>query len=115
MGVFFTGGTNLCFAGQVYEIKIDGKNFEPAQLQAWPGDRIRICNQSDYRRQPFTHEKYNRFGKRTSDILEMLKKGDCKEVTLQNPTGKPLKVTIRDAIAEKAKLIVQIWQAGSTK
>ena len=102
---FFLGMTlpENALAGRSITVRIVDQNYKPNKLTAYPGDSLRICNESNYRRQPYTHEKYNRFGRRVADSFEMLKKGECREVRIQNPTNKWLKVTIRDAVAGKAK------------
>lgn len=105
--------TPLFAEARTVQVNIEGQEFKPEALQVWPGDKLNICNQSEYRRQPYCKDKYNSFGQRKPDNLLMLKKGECREVQIQNPTTRPLKVTIRDAVAGKAKLKLHVWQQGA--
>jgi hypothetical protein len=105
-------GSPAAFAGRSYEVESGGKQYEPKELKAWSGDTVRICNQGIYGRQPYSKEKYNKFGSRNADNLEMLWQGKCREIQLRNPTNNILKVVIRDAVNERAKLVIQVWQAS---
>lgn len=109
------GFVPIAWAQRVFEVKINGQDFEPKEMQVWPGDTVRICSDSNYRRQPYSSNKYNKFGKRKADGREMIKNGECKEFQVYNPTGKMLTITVRDAVAGKAKLKLKIWQESKSK
>lgn len=109
-GIFFW--LSPSWAGRVVPIKINGQDFEPKEVKVWPGETLRICNESMYRRQPYSRNKYNKFGSRKPNREKMLKKGECTEVEIKNPTPRILKVVIRDAVAGKAKLTLLVWQAS---
>ncbi len=86
--------------------------FQVERLDLRAGDQLKICNQDSYRRQPYLRGAFNDMGKRTSDILEWVKKGECRDFTLKNPTDHFLKVTVYDAIAPKAKLHLRVFPAA---
>ena len=107
-GSFVAGSAQ---GGRLIQVKIVDQKFAPDKFTAYPGDTLKICNEDNYRRQPYSSNKYNRFSSRKANTFEMIKEGECREVQIQNPTGKWLKLVIRDAVAEKAKLVVNISPA----
>ena len=95
-------------AQQTWEVDVSGEEYNPKELSVSPGDTIRFCNQGMWRRQPFSTNEYNRFSNRNPETFEMLKKGECKGVRVQNPTKVVLNFNVRDAVALKAKLKVTV-------
>jgi hypothetical protein len=96
------------WAQQTWEVDISGDEYNPKELTASVGDTIHFCNQGTWRRQPYSSNEYNRFGNRNAETYEMLKKGECKGIKIQNPTKTILNFTVRDAVAPKAKLKVSV-------
>lgn len=95
-------------AASVHQIKVGGPEYDPSEIKAWSGDTIRFCNDGRYRRQPYSLNRYNRFGKRVAESYQMIKNGECTETKVQNPTPRWLKVIVRDAVNSKAKLVIEI-------
>lgn len=93
---------------RVWKIDVTGSQFEPKEITVWPGDTLQFCNNGIWRRQPYSTQSYNRYSSRKPEIYEMLKKGECKEMKIQNPTKKWLKFTIRDAVNMDMKLKVNV-------
>lgn len=114
-GLLLAGFVATSAWARTIPVNIEKDGYNPSEVKAFSGDRLEICNQTNYRRQPYTSNRYNRFGRRTADTFEMLRKGECKEVTLKNSTGNVLKFTIRDAIANKAKLKVTVLRTKVSK
>ena len=96
------------WAQRVWKVDVTGTQFEPKELTVWPGDTIQFCNNGTWRRQPYTGEKYNRFSTRKPETHEMLKKGECKEMTVQNPTKTWLRFNVRDAVNMDMKLKLKV-------
>ncbi|MDX1386434.1 MAG: hypothetical protein R3257_02515 [bacterium] len=95
-------------AGSIHNIKVGGEQYEPSEIKAWSGDTIRFCNHGKYRRQPYSANRYNRFGNRVAETYKMIKNGECTETKVQNPTPRWLKVVVHDAVNPKAKLVIEI-------
>jgi hypothetical protein len=96
------------WAQHVWEVDVSGEEYNPNNLTAAPGDTIRFCNQGIWRRQPFTGNQYNRFGNRNPETYEMISKGECKSLKVQNPSSQLLKFTVHDAVAPKGQLKVSV-------
>lgn len=101
-------GTASVWAQQVHQVNVSGENYDPQELSVFPGDSIRFCNEGIYRRQPYSMERYNRFSDRKADTLQMIKKGECKTLRVQNPTGDWLNVKIKDAVNPKGGIELKV-------
>ncbi len=112
LGLFFFLFASLTTAelgARQETLNIIGGVFQVDRLDLRAGDQLKICNQDSYRRQPYLRGAFNDMGRRTSDILEWVRKGECRDFTLKNPTDHFLKVTVHDAIASKAKLHLRVF------
>ena len=96
------------FAQKVWEVDVSGEEYNPNELSVSVGDTIRFCNKGIWRRQPYTNNEYNRFGRRTPEAFEMIGKEECKSIRVQNPTAQVLQFTFHDAVAPKGKLKVSV-------
>lgn len=96
------------WAQKTLEVDVSGEEYSPSELTVSPGDTIRFCNQGIWRRQPFSGNEYNRFSRRNPETYEMIGKGECKSIRVQNPTKLILKFTVHDAVAPKGKLKVSV-------
>lgn len=102
---FFTG---TAWAQRVHQVNVSGEEYQPKELTAYPGDSVQFCNEGIYRRQPYSLERYNRFSQRKADTYEMIKKGECKDVRLQNPTKDWLEVNVKDAVSPKGGIKIKV-------
>lgn len=106
--IFLCLGAGPALGQQVHQVNVSGENYDPQELSVFPGDSLRFCNEGIYRRQPYSMERYNRFGDRKADTLQMIKKGECKTLRVQNPTGDWLNVKIKDAVNPKGGLEIKV-------
>lgn len=96
------------WAQQVWEVDVSGEEYQPGEITVWAGDTVRFCNQGIWRRQPYTSNQYNRMGSRTAETFEMLKKGECKNLKIRNPTQQWLKFTVHDAVSANGKIKINV-------
>ncbi len=95
-------------AQQVHQVNVSGEDYQPKELKAFPGDTLRFCNEGIYRRQPYSLERFNRYSQRKADTHEMIKKGECRNMRLQNPTKDWLTVHVRDAVNPNGGIKIEI-------
>ncbi len=82
------------------------KTIVPFESEIRNGGTLRLCNRDTVIHQPFSKNRFNRFEFR---VL----RGTCRALKLRNPTSKPIRVRIFDAIHSLEKAVVTVFpEAG---
>jgi hypothetical protein len=90
----------------------------PSQVSAADGDTIRFCNESNVVASLFSGSKHNVFGggfKLDAGPGLRVARGGCANVTVHNPTDKPLRVVIGSEIQSYLKLVVTVAPCGAPR
>jgi hypothetical protein len=98
----------------VVEVKIEGRQYLPAYVNAHAGDTLKICNTGQIYNAPFSFSRYSPWGSTPRASYPHLGPGQCEPLTLQNPTGKPVEVRIGDEIHTNTWLFVTVYPIGAT-
>jgi hypothetical protein len=90
----------------------------PTNVDAADGDTLKFCNRSDVVTSLFSASRYNKFGGGAGGVPGSgvkVGKGECRTITLHNPTSAPVKVAIFSEIQSMLKLTVNVAPCGAPR
>jgi len=93
-------------SSQLHTVDLIRRDYNPTELVARSGDRVRICNRDTFQHRPMTLDRYHRF-------QVILKPGQCHVIRLQNPYPSRSQLKLYDSIHSQERMVIHIESASS--